>query len=90
MVGLWEWGCWGAKCSTNGELAILVTEGVILPSITAWYPGALKFGLVYSEASKGRLSSEVICPCLGPAELRGVKVIVGVGSMALLWDPEGL
>ena len=66
-------------------------EGVILPGTTVWYPGTVKFGLEYSEASGGQLSSEEVHPCLNPVELRGVEDMVGGrGSMALLWDPAGL
>ena len=73
------------------EPAMLVTEDIILPGTAAWYPSTLKLGLMYSEVSEGWLSSEEVHPCLGPAEPRGVEVIVGgVGSMALLWDPAGL
>ena len=73
------------------EPAMLAMEGVILPGTTVWYPCMLKFGLEYSEASEGQLSSEEVHPCLSPVELRGVKVIVGGGgSMALLWDSAGL
>ena len=76
---------------TGCELAMLVMEGIILPGIAAWYPDALKFGLMYSEVSEGWLSSEVVHLCLSPAEPGGVEVIVGgVESMALLWDPVGL
>ena len=69
---------------------MLGKEGVILPSPTTWYPSTLKFGLMYSEASEGRLSSEEVHPCLGPVGPRGVEVMVGVGSTVLLWDPTGL
>ena len=64
------------------EPAMLGTKGVILPSTAAWYPGALKFGLMYNEAREGQLSSEEVHPCCGPVGLRGVEVMVGaVGLM---------
>ena len=71
--------------------AMLGTEGVRLLGLMAGYLGRLKFGLVKCEADECLLSAEVVCPCLGLAWPKGVKVMEGGnGSVTSLKEPIGL
>ena len=55
---------------------MLEMEGVMLLSVTAWYPSTLKFRLVYNETKEGRLLSKEVCSCFSPVGLRGDEVWV--------------